>query len=524
MIVDKILDIVKFNYMSQIYTRFAPEPSSQSCHIGHVKCMLFGFNKHDGGRCYLRFDDTNPETESQINVDGITEDVKWLGFEIYRTTYTSDYFETLIKFADELILNNLAYVEEIRPEDMKQANGGVSLMSKMRHQGIESKYRSMPIEWQINAFNHMKKGYYDEGTAVLRLKIDMQHVNHSLRDPIAYRVKYTPHYRTGQTWCVYPTYDYSHGIVDALEGITHSYCTMEYYVRREQYYWPVHQLIKLGHKLVPAEVTEFGKLIVKNNILSKRNINKLVKDGLVTTYDDPRLLTIKGLRRRGYTASILKKIVSQAPMERHESEFSEPIFEYHLRKELNETCLRMFAVVEPLELNINITEPIKCAHVNHPKKTELGTHQTLLTSKIYIERNDFKEVDEKNYYRLAPGKVIRLRYGPFIKYVSHNDKQIVCETTQPDKPNAIKGIIHWVSDEDSIPCIFEFYQNILDENGQFNTNSKKTYRGRVEKSVMSDLAQSYQFERLGYFKFDRYENDMPVFTRIIDLFDQYNGR
>ena len=499
--------------MAEIYTRFAPEPSSKSCHIGHVKCMLFGFDKHPGCKCYLRFDDTNPETEKQEYVDGIIDDIKWLNFIPWKITYTSDYFDELYNFVIDLIKNGQAYVDVCSAAEMSQ----------MRHDGIESKFRSMDASWHLTAFGNMRKGLYDEGQAALRLKIDMKNNNHSLRDPIAYRIKYTPHYKTKDKWCIYPTYDYSHGVVDALENITHSYCTMEYYVRREQYYWSVNELIKLGHKLTPAHVVEFGKLVVKNNILSKRNINKLVSSGLVTSFDDPRLLTIKGLRRRGYTSSVIREIVKNAPMERHESEFSEPIFEYYLRKELNQTCPRMFAVMDPFKMTIELeTKKILCGHPNHPKDISMKSHTTLLTETIYIDKSDFKDKDEVDYYRLAPGNVIRLRYGPFVKYVSHDDFSVTCELTDPDKPKKIKGIIHWVSHEDSTECLFELYENILDENGEFNKKSKIQYKGRVENSVLMALTKSYQFERLGYFKFDRYENEMPVFTRIIDLVDKYN--
>jgi glutaminyl-tRNA synthetase len=497
--------------MTEIVTRFTPEPNSYT-HVGHTHSMEINFDKHPGCKCILRMDDTNPEAEKQEFVDGIIDDVKWLGYKPWKITYTSDYYDDLYKYAIDLIKNGKAYVDLTNAEEM----------SKMRHEGTESKYRSMDPEWHLTEFENMRKGKYEEGKAVLRLKIDMQNNNHTLRDPIAYRIKYTPHYKTGNKWCIYPSYDYSHGIVDALENITYSYCTMEYYVRREQYYWPVLELIKLGHKLKPADVTEFGKLTVQNNILSKRNINKLVESKLVSGFDDPRLFNLKGMRRRGYTPTVIRNIVKNAGMERHDTEFTVGMIEYYLRKELNETSPRAFAVVDPVRLEIKGFDKLDCDHPNHPINKSMGSHNTLLTKNVFIDASDFKEVDEKDYYRLAPGKTIRLRYGPFVKYVSHDKKVIICETTEPDKPKKIKGVIHWVSEEDSTECIFELYSNMLDEKGDFDKNSLVVKRGRVESSVMKDLTKTYQFERVGYFKFDRYEGSLPVFIRVIDLVDKYN--
>ena len=502
--------------MTEIYTRFPPEPNG-FIHIGHLKAMMSDFNKHENCRCILRFDDTNPDKENWDFVNGIKEDVKWLGFNPYKITFTSDYFHTLYEYAIKLIENGLAYVDFSTIERIKAD----------RHNGTDSEYRNKSIDYHLEEFNKMKNGVYNDNECILRLKIDMNHSNHVMRDPMAYRIKKTPHYKTGTEWCIYPSYDFSHGIVDALENITYSYCTTEFLIRRELYYWPIEQLNKLGANLKPAEVTEFGKLVVENNILSKRNIIKLVNDKVMTGYDDPRLLTIRGLKRRGYTPTILKNIVQFASMGRSDQTFSNSMIKFHLREELDKNAIRAFGVVKPILVEIeNFPDSHQvCMHQNHPKSKD--SHETILTKNIYIESSDFREVDDPDFFRLAPGKIIRLKYGPFIQYVSHSKDldfiRIICKIVEPEKPKKIKGIIHWVSTDPaySTKVKYVLYNDIL-INDVFNENSKEEHIGYIENYATS-ITESMQLERVGYFKYDHTEetnaDNLKVFIRVVELND-----
>lgn len=501
--------------METIYTRFPPEPNG-FLHIGHLKAMLYDFEKHENAKCLLRLDDTNPDKESQLFVDGIIDDVKWMGFKPYKITYTSDYFDVLYNYAVKLIHNELAYMDFSVDEEIK--NG--------RRDGTESKYRNMDVNFHLTEFEKMKNNFYSENMCVLRLKIDMNHSNHVMRDPIAYRIKKTPHYKTNTKWCIYPSYDYSHGIVDSLENITYSYCTSEFFVRRELYYWSINKLNELGEKLPLAQVIEFGKLMVDNNILSKRNITNLVNNNLVSGYDDPQLLTLRGLRRKGFTPTILKEIANLGTLNKQDQILSNDIINHYLRKELNENAERVFGVIEPLLMEISNFEEyylnkfIDCEHPTYPQNhvNKDVKHMTTLTKLIYIEKKDFREMDEKNYYRLAPGKTIRLRYGPFVEYVSHDKDKVVCKIVQPSNPKKIKGIIHWVSanKEYSNSVKYILFHEIL-KDGKFNKDNKSIYLGHVEKYA-HNLTNGIQLERVGYFKFlevDKEETN--VFVRTIEL-------
>ena len=494
--------------MTEIYTRFPPEPNG-FIHIGHLKAMMYDFNKHENCKCILRFDDTNPDKESWDFVNGIKDDVEWLGFSPYKITHTSDYFHILYEYAVILIKNNLAYVDFSPHEKMRED----------RNNGTESLYRNASISINLQEFEAMKNGEYDEKDCILRLKTDMKHSNHVMRDPLAYRIKKTPHYKTDTEWCIYPSYDFSHGIVDSLENITYSYCTTEFLIRRELYYWPIEQLNNLGINLKPAEVTEFGKLVIENNILSKRNIIKLVEDKVMDGFNDPRLLTIRGLKRRGYTPTILKNIIQFSSMGRSDQMFSNDMIKHHLRKELDENATRVYGVVKPLLVEIeNFTETHQvCMHQNHPKSKD--THETILTKNLYIESSDFREVDDPDFYRLAPGKTIRLRYGPFIQYVSHTSEKIICRIVEPEKPKKVKGIIHWVSadPEYSTKVKYIIYNDVM-INKELNQNSKEEYIGYLENYAINSV-DSMQLERVGYFKYDHTNEDMKVFIRVVELND-----
>lgn len=483
--------------MNPIITRFPPEPNGY-LHIGHLKAMIYDFEKHENCNCILRFDDTNPEKEKQEFVDAIIEDVKWLGFNPSKITYTSDYFNKLFDFAIILIKNGLAYVDFDTPEQIKDK----------RHNGIESEWRNIHSDKNLEHFYNMKNGVYPENHCVLRLKIDMLNNNHTLRDPIAYRIKFTQHYRTNKDWCIYPSYDYSHGIIDSLENIDYSYCTTEFYVRREQYYWPLLRLNELGLNLKIPEVYEFGKLVIENGILSKRNIIKLVDDKIVEGFNDPRLLTIRGLRRRGYTPEILRKLISCIGYDKKESFMNEDLIKHYLRDEINNTAIRLFGVLEPKLLNIvNLDNYLECEHKNNPHTNDI--HITTLTNNIYIDSSDFREIDEPDYFRLAPGKIVRLRYGPFIEYISHTSDIITCKIINPSNPKKIKGIIHWVSADPNynLPITYELFDNI----------KKETKNGYIEKYFEEVLDKSIQLERIGFFKFDKNIDGTHVLIRTIDI-------
>jgi glutaminyl-tRNA synthetase len=457
-----------------IRTRFPPEPNGY-LHLGHVKAMQFDFGYHHGCHCTLRLDDTNPETERAEFVQSIIEDVEWMGYRYDRVTYTSDYFPQLYEFAERLVREGKAYVDFSSPEEIKEG----------RMFGKESVWRSKDADWHLNVFRGMRDGIYPDGHCTLRLKIDMTHTNANLRDPIAYRIKHVPHYRTGTAWVIYPSYDYSHGIVDALEGITHSYCTTEFLIRRPQYMWPVEQL-----GLTPATVVEFGRLNVEGVNLSKRKIIPLIEDGVLDGYDDPRLFTIRGLRRRGFTPDLLKQLADLSSIERKDTELSRSIVLHHLRSHYDKAAPRAFAVLDPLRVAMDTGKD------------------------VFIDRADFREVDSPDYYRMAPGKTVRLRFGPCITYVRHEADRLQARDVGNQK---VKGIIHWVPADAALPAIFEEYEDI-------DMGSKKIVRsGLIHKDVIYGKGEVYQFERVGYFRFDRMLGDIPVFIKIVGLLNKFGG-
>lgn len=456
-----------------IRTRFPPEPNGY-LHLGHVKAMLFDFEYHPGCECILRYDDTNPDMEKQEYVDAILEDVTWMGFNPFRITYTSDYFDHLYEFAERLIIDGKAYVDFSTADDIK----------KMRLSGIESEWRNKPVDWNINEFRKMRDGVYSNGECTLRLKIDMTHENPNLRDPIAYRVKHSNHFRTGDKWKIYPSYDYSHGIVDSLENITHSYCTSEFLIRRPQYLWTVEQL-----NLKPADVLEFGRLNVEDISLSKRKIIPLVENGELDGFDDPRLFTIRGLRRRGFTPKLLKELAGLSSIGLKDTILSKNIVLHKLRSHYDSIAPRAFSVLDPL-----------------PVYFEDGSHY------CYIDRSDFRDIDTPSYYRMAPGKTVRLRYGPCVSYISHGENRLVVKIVPDIK---VKGIIHWVP-ADALPAIFESYNDI-------DVSSPKIINtGYIHPDVKYGTGyEFYQFERVGYFKYDRFEKDKPVFLKIVGLVQKF---
>ena len=460
-----------------IRTRFPPEPNGY-LHLGHVKAMLYDFEFHKDCACNLRFDDTNPDTERGEFVTAILDDVLWMGFTPAAITSTSDYFDTLYNFAETLICSNKAYVDFSSPDEIKAG----------RATGTESVWRSQSCDKNLEEFRKMRAGKYAEGECVLRLKINMTHENAVMRDPIAYRINFTPHYKTGTTWCIYPSYDYSHGIVDALEGITHSYCTSEFFIRRDLYLWPVREL-----GLTPATVIEFGRLNVEGVSLSKRKIIPLVESGELSGYDDPRLFTIKGLRARGFTPEILKTLAGLSGLDMRDTVLSKDIILHHLRGHLYSASPKMMAVTDPIEL--------RCVDSGDC---------------YYIERSDFREVDSPDYYRLAPGKTIRLRYGPYLEYVSHigagRSLIVNVKRVEPVNPKRVKGVLHWIPVAVAKPAIFEMYDDI-------DVASTKTIFHGVISDSMTFSETPIQFERVGFFRFRGIDSasSHPIFLKIVGL-------
>jgi len=483
-------------------TRFPPEPNGY-LHIGHLKAMLKDF---DSDNCILRLDDTNPESEKQEYVDAIIKDVEWLGFKYSTVTYTSNYFNLLYNCAIKLIERDLAYVDSTPHE----------LIKKQRHELIPSPDRNRPINESLQIFKEMNQGFHAESAYVLRLKIDYQHQNAAMRDPIAYRIKFTPHYRTNTEWKIYPSYDYSHGIIDTIEGITHSYCTNEFYIRREQYYWTVDKLLDLLDTQRPDEaggtkpiVEEFDRLNIEDVLLSKRKILELVKAGKVTGFDDPSLFTIAGLRNRGYPAEALvsfcKNYVTYSYGEGGTGTVPKHKFEWAVREYMNMNCVRRFAVKNPLM--VKITGSIGVDKILRPDDGNCNTttgRMIPLTDTLYIDRSDFKLDPEKKYTRLAPGREIRFKYFAVAKYVSHDtdsDGNVSCVYVEILDTNKTKSAaINWVSDADKIEMKLAHSSDIL-----LCENNLK----------IKDLVQ---FERLGYYRVIS-EN---IVIEVSDLKNNYN--
>jgi glutaminyl-tRNA synthetase len=481
-------------------TRFPPEPNGY-LHIGHCKSLLINYG--DGNSCHLRLDDTNPTNESELFVNEIMNDMKWLGYDPGIVTYTSDYFDKLFDFACVLIKNGYAYVDFSAPDIIKEE----------RRFGLENVYRNMSPDVHLREFENMKNKKYAASGAVLRLKIDMSHDNHTLRDPIAYRINYSRHFKTGETWCIYPSYDYSHGVVDALEKITTSYCTDEFYIRRDLYYWTPITLNGLGCDLSLANVHEFGKLTVENNTLSKRNIKKLIEDGAVSGYDDPSLLTVRGMRNRGYTPEIIKAIAKCSGLGKVKTVVSMKLVHHLLIANYNPSATRCFAVINPIKCIIsNLSEEKICNHPHIPNKPEY-CHTTTISKEIYIENDDFKLEHDDDYYRLSPiNKVVRLKFYDIVKYENIMDNTVYVTACNLKKDKSVKSTIHWLSVNHAVPAKFIFINNE-------NPLIKNIYDGFVERYVLECHADIiFEFERIGYFKLlHKDENKVPYYLCIVYL-------
>ncbi|MFZ7223319.1 glutamine--tRNA ligase [Avibacterium avium] len=511
-IIDEDLETGKVNH---VYTRFPPEPNGY-LHIGHAKsiCLNFGIAEDYKGLCNLRFDDTNPVKEDVEYVDSIKQDVEWLGFHWEgKARYASDYFDALYGYAIELIEKGLAYVDELSPEQMREYRGTLT------EPGKNSPYRDRSVEENLALFEKMKNGEFAEGKASLRAKIDMASPFMVMRDPVLYRIKFAEHHNTGNKWCIYPMYDFTHCISDAIEGITHSLCTLEFQDNRRLYDWVLeHISIK---RPLPHQY-EFSRLNLEYTLTSKRKLLKLVEDEVVDGWNDPRMPTISGLRRRGYTPASIREFCRRIGVTKQDNVVEFSALESCIRDDLNQNAPRAMAVINPLKIVIeNFDGQEMLSAPNHPNREELGHRQLPFTKEIYIDQADFREEANKQYKRLVLGKEVRLRNAYVIKAervekdAEGNITTVYCtydpETLgkNPADGRKVKGVIHWVSATDNVPAEFRLYDKLFTVPNPgaaeelyevLNPNSLVVKHGFVEKSLAhAQEEKAYQFEREGYF-------------------------
>ncbi|QJC36177.1 glutamine--tRNA ligase [Enterobacteriaceae endosymbiont of Donacia cincticornis] len=524
----------KYNF---ICTRFPPEPNGY-LHIGHIKsiCLNFFIAKFYKGNFFLRIDDTNPTTENIKYINSIKKDLIWLGFQWdEKVKYSSNYFDIIYEYAIELINKNLAYVDELNTQEIKSYRGTLLLPGK------NSPYRDRSIKENLKLFHNMRLGKFPEGSMSLRAKIDMKSKIIIMRDPVLYRIKFQKHHQTGGKWCIYPTYDFCHCISDAIEGITHSLCTLEFQDNKILYNWILNNISIKNH---PKQY-EFSKLQIEYGITSKRIIRLLIKKKIVKGWDDPRLLTISGLRRKGYTASSLRNFCYHIGVTKQNNIIQLSYLESFIKKELNKIAPRTMAILRPLKIiidNFPITKKIKLKIPNHPSNKNMGYKIIYFTKEIYIDVLDFSEKEKKNYTRLILGKKIKLRYSFVIKankVIKDNNGNIICihciyyQKTLGLKINKkdpkIKGIIHWISCSSTQPVLFYLYNNLFRKKKINNINNilsyvnKKSlliYNGFIEKKLLQDQKQQhFQFEREGYFYFDKKNSNKKkiIFNQILSM-------
>lgn len=520
-------------YGGRVNTRFPPEPNGY-LHIGHAKslCLNFEISKKYNGKCNLRFDDTNPEKESSEFIESIKEDIKWLGYKWDSIHYASDYFNELYLYAQKLIKDNYAYIDSSTPEIIKKERGTLT------EPGTESKDRNRPIKESLEIFNQMKEGKFNDGAYVLRLKIDMSSPNLNMRDPVIYRIKKFRHHRTGDDWCIYPMYDFTHCISDAIENITHSLCTLEFEDHRDLYEWIID---KVNHKNKPQQI-EFARLSLEHNLMSKRKLAELIEKKYVSGWDDPRMPTLSGMKRRGYTPNSIKDFCSRIGITKKNSSIEMGVLEHSIREELNLAAKRVMGVLDPLKITITnypTNENEKIFAPNNPNNKDDGQRTISISKDIFIDRNDFMEKPEKKYFRLAPGKEVRLRHAFNItcNEVIKDDKENIIElkcTYDPvsrdmSKGNKVKGMIHWVDANNCINAQVNIYDRLflnanpksLDDFNQRSLIEKKN--AKIEKNIDEiNINEKYQFERVGYFiKDNQLSDEHIVFNKIVSLKDSW---
>ncbi|HPE55091.1 MAG TPA: glutamine--tRNA ligase/YqeY domain fusion protein [Bacteroidales bacterium] len=540
MIIDN--DIQKGKNEGRVHTRFPPEPNGY-LHIGHAKsiCLNFGLAEKYNGKCNLRFDDTNPSKEEEEYVNSIMEDVKWLGFDWEdRLFYASDYFDQLYEWAVKLIKDGKAYVDD-QPADLISEQRGVPTRP-----GIESPFRKRSVEENLGLFERMKAGEFPNGTHVLRAKIDMASPNMHMRDPVLYRIMHSKHHRTGDKWCIYPMYDFAHGQSDYLEGITHSICTLEFEIHRPLYDWFLDQLIDTDYR--PRQ-HEFARLNLSYTVMSKRKLLELVTEKYVSGWDDPRMPTISGLRRRGYTPESIRNFADRVGVAKRENVIDVGLLEFSVREHLNKVAPRIFAVLDPLKVIITNYPEGKTEDLileNNPEDPEGGNRVVPFSREILIERDDFMEDPPNKFFRLGPGREVRLKGAYIIKCEDYkkdengNVTELYCTYDPETKSGSgemrkVKGTLHWVSEAESEDAEIRIYDRLfmnespddLDEGGDFKSNlnpeSLKIVKGKIEPSVKNAKPMDkFQFQRLGYYCVDLDSSATKlIFNRTVTLKDTW---
>ena len=541
-ITDIIDQDIKKGKHNQIITRFPPEPNGY-LHIGHAKsiCLNFGIAIKYNGKCNLRFDDTNPEKENKEYVDSIIEDVKWLGFEFNnKPLYASDYFDQMYNYAIELIKSGKAYVDDQNAKEIKDTRGTLT------KPGINSPFRNRDIDENLKLFKSMKGGHYKDGEKVLRAKIDMLSPNINMRDPVLYRILHASHHRTKDKWCIYPMYDWAHGLEDSIEKITHSICTLEFEDHRPLYDWLLEKL-NIYH---PQQI-EFSRLNLEYTIMSKRHLKSLVDNNYVVNWDDPRMPTISGLRRKGYPPGSIKEFIYSLGIGKNDGYSSIEHLEYFVRKELNQISNRAMAVLNPIKLIIdnyehNSSEVLEAK--NNPEDENAGLRDIHFSKELYIEKEDFMEDAPKKYFRLTVGKEVRLLHAYYVtcthvvKDSNGEVKEVHCQY-DPDTKGGwskdgrkIKGTIHWVSAQHSIDAKIKIYEKLFIKMNPYDCNDDKTYidnlnqeslniinNAKLEASLENSIENNYyQFVRKGYFKKDKDSSKKGlIFNQIVNLRDSW---
>ena len=537
-----------------VKTRFPPEPNGY-LHIGHAKalCVDFGIAKKYGGSCNLRFDDTNPAKEEKAFVEGIQADIEWLGFKWDNLYFASDFFDRLYEIACSMIRRGLAYVDDQSPEEMRLNRGTLT------QPGKNSPYRDRTPEENLDLFRRMKDGEFPDGSRVLRAKIDMSAPNVLLRDPTMYRIKHMHHHRAGDKWCIYPMYDFQHPVQDAIEGITHSLCSLEYEIHRPLYTWFVEHAEVTDQ---PPRQIEFARLNIERTVMSKRYLRRLVEEGVVSGWDDPRMPTLVAMRRRGYPASAILDFMGRVGVAKADSTVEGSLLDHCVREALADVAPRAMAVLNPIRLTFTNWDEGKVDELtvdNHPDHPEMGSHTVRFTRHAYIEQEDFMEEPVKKFFRLAPGKEVRLK-GAYIiqcnevvKDENGNITELLCTVDLNSRSGSeganrkVKGTLHWLSDLDAVPAEFRLYEPILSEEPEetetvaasedeeeaaapstdfmdrLNPNSLTVVKGFCEPYIAnSEVGTTFQFLRMGYFCKDKDSTaELPVFNRTVGLKDSW---
>ncbi|HSV57025.1 MAG TPA: glutamine--tRNA ligase/YqeY domain fusion protein [Magnetospirillaceae bacterium] len=549
---DFVEEDLKSGRFDRVLTRFPPEPNGW-LHIGHAKAFSidFGIAEEFGGKCNLRFDDTNPEKEDMEYVTAIKRDLRWMGYDWgVREFYASDYYEHLYGQAVKIIRKGKAYVDDLSEEEIKEFRGtNVPDKNSITYTppGKDSPYRNRTVEENLDLFSRMRSGEFPDGSKTLRAKIDMAHPNLLMRDPVMYRIRREPHYRTGTAWCIYPMYDFQHPLSDALEGVTHSLCSLEYEIHRPLYDWFIQEA-----EAFPSRQIEFARLNLTHTVLSKRWLLRLVEQGYVSGWDDPRMPTLAGLRRRGFTPESIRDFMNRIGVAKTDSFVDVKLLEHCLREDLNLRARRVMAVLRPLRLVIENwpagrTEELEA--VNNPEDPTAGTRKISFTGTLYIERDDFMEVPPPKYFRLFPGNSVRLRYGYIVTCTGIEKDKATGEvaavrctydpmTRGGDAPDnkKVKGTIHWVSAESAVPLEARLYDSLfpaerpmdvppgVDWVATMNRDSLETVPGAFGESCLavSKPGELFQFERLGYFACDPDSSPgRPVYNRTVSLRDTW---